>query len=438
MRIVPTPRLIRFLIYGAPLWLVAVVIPPGFVLGAAYLLVLVCLCARELRGLPQSRALQVRRDFPPRFSLHAVQEISLTIHNGSDTWIRIRLRDELPAALAPITPSLEGTLGPQQTTQLRYQVRSLRRGLHVFGHVVMRLEHQFGLLQRQIHFPVRDEIKIYPQFVHIQDYALLAKIDQRDEVVRRPRRIRGSGMDFESLRPYIPGEDVRKVDWKASARRGTLISRNLQVERGQQLAVLIDAGRLMTESIGLFSRFEYALNAAVMLSYVAQKRGDSIAVATFSNRIESFLPPTRGQSIVPRVLESLYRVEPRPLESDYWQVLAEMMARLKRRSLVIMLTDVLDAAGSSGLMMNLVRAATKHLVLCVVIETPRLAETAEAVPRDLEQTYLKAAASQVQLQRHLALEHMRSKGILVLETGPEHFSIQLVRRYLEIRQGDLQ
>lgn len=272
----------------------------------------------------------------------------------------------------------------------------------------------------------------------LHDYALLARIDQRHDVVRRPQRIQGYGTDFESLRPYVTGEDLRAVDWKASARRGTLMSRHFQVEKGQQVAVLVDAGRLMTERIGKFTRFEYALNATILVSYVAQKRGDSIAVATFSNRIESFLPPTRGPSIVPRVLNSLYRVEPRAVESDYWHVVAAMMARLQRRSLVMVLTSVLDPAASTGLQTNLVRAAAKHLVLCVVLTEPYLAEMADRLPQDVSQAYTKAAASQMLLHRHLALEHMRSKGILVLETDPGHFSIQLVRRYLDIRQGDLQ
>jgi uncharacterized protein (DUF58 family) len=126
------------------------------------------------------------------------------------------------------------------------------------------------------------------------------------------------------------------------------------------------------------------------------------------------------------------------LESDYWQIVATMLGRLKRRSLVVMLTDVLDVAGSAGLMHNLVRAMAKHLVLCVVLDEPRLAQMAEALPHDVAGTYTKAAAVQVQMQRQLALEHMRSQGILVLATDPAHFSVHLVRRYLEIRQGDLQ
>jgi uncharacterized protein (DUF58 family) len=228
------------------------------------------------------------------------------------------------------------------------------------------------------------------------------------------------------------------VDWKISAKRGYLVTRNLQTERGQQISVMIDGGRLMALKIGDFSRFEYALNATVMLSYVAQKRGDAIAVSTFSDRIESFVPPTRGASIMPQVMESLCTVQVRQVESDYWQVVAQVMDRLKRRSLLIMITDILDAAGSTGLITNLTRAASRNLVLCVVLAEPRIAEIAESDPSDVREAYMKAGASYLKLQRQIALEKMRNRGILTLEVSPSRLTIQLIRRYLEIRKANLQ
>jgi uncharacterized protein (DUF58 family) len=194
----------------------------------------------------------------------------------------------------------------------------------------------------------------------------------------------------------------------------------------------------MAETIGKYSKLEHALNATIMLSYFTQKRGDAIAVASFSNKIESILPSVRGPSLVARVLESVYAIQARPVESDYWQVIAEVMTLLRRRSLLILLTDVLDTSASAGLINNLSRAAEKHLVLCVVLTEPRIREIAGLIPASIEQTYQKAAACDLIRRRTLALERMRSRGILVLETDPEHLSIHLIQRYLEIRQADLQ
>jgi uncharacterized protein (DUF58 family) len=281
-------------------------------------------------------------------------------------------------------------------------------------------------------------IKVYPNFRGADQYHLLAQIAQREEVVRRPRPFRAAGTDFESLRPYIAGEDPRSIDWKATARRGALISRSRQVERGQQLAVLLDTGRMMAETIDGHAKLEHALNATVMLSYVVQKRGDALAVASFSNRIESFLPTMRGPSLLPRVLDSLYAVQVRPVESDYWQAVAQVMRLLNRRSLVILLTDVLDASASAGLINNLARAAEKHLVLCVVLSEPAIGEIARSIPATVADAYRKAAACDQLRRRKLALESMRSRGILVLETDPAHLSTHLIKRYLEIRQANLQ
>jgi uncharacterized protein (DUF58 family) len=313
-----------------------------------------------------------------------------------------------------------------------------KRGAFDFGAVVVRASGAAGLLQKQISLPVPDNVKVYPNFKKVARYELLAKIDEREELVRKPRYLRAAGTDFESLRPYILGEDPRSIDWKATARRGAPIAKNRQIEKGQQVAVLLDAGRLMAGTIGKYAKLEHAMNAAVMLSYVAEKRGDALAVASFSNQIESFLPTSRGPSLVPRVLESLYPVQVRPVESDYWQVIAEAMHLLRRRSLVILLTDVLDASASNGLINNLARAAARHLVLCVVLSEPKIRAIADQIPQTVAQTYQMAAAADVRRRRRLALEQMRARGIFVLDTDPDHLSIHLVKRYLEIRQADLQ
>jgi uncharacterized protein (DUF58 family) len=294
------------------------------------------------------------------------------------------------------------------------------------------------LVEKELRLFAPADFRVFPRFATADEYRLLARIHHQDEAMRRPRRVHGHGTDFESLLTYSPGEDLRTVDWKISAKRGFLVARNLQTERGQQISVMIDGGRRMAEQIGEYSRFEYALNAAVMLSNVAQRRGDTVAVSTFSDRVESFMPPTRGAAVMRTVLESLSTVEVRQVETDYWQVVGQVMDRLKRRSLLVMMTDVLDTSGSSGLIINLARAASRHLVMCVVLNEPRIAKIAESEPETLQDAYVKAAASHTKLQRHLALETMRSRGIMVLETSPNQLTIQLIRRYLEVRRANLQ
>jgi uncharacterized protein (DUF58 family) len=382
--------------------------------------------------------LSAQRRLPARFAFDVEQLVTLVLTNRSKQAVQLVAHDELPETVSSSDELPAVALPADGSAELRYTLRPLRRGAYEFGSVVLRLRGSSGLLAKQIALRVADTMKVYPNFRGADRYHLLARIDQRDEIVRRPRPFRAAGSDFESLRPYIPGEDPRNIDWKATARRATPISRNKQVERGQQLAILLDAGRLMAETIGAYSKLEHALNAAVMLSYVVQKRGDALTVASFSNKIESFLPSLRGPALMPRVLESLYAVQVQPVESDYWQAIAQTMTLLRRRSLVILLTDVLDASASAGLINNLSRAAQKHLVLCVVLSEPTIGDVARTIPRNIEETYRKAAACDHLRRRKLALEGMRARGIQVLEADPAHLSVHLVRRYLEIRQADLQ
>jgi uncharacterized protein (DUF58 family) len=434
---VPTIRFVRLIALGSPLWLLSFAFPAGWVAGAAYLLILAVVSVVDYRSMPGAGDFEFVRDFD-RFSLGASTDVRASIRNHSKNFLQLSIRDELPAALQQFTAIPELHLPAGSECEFGYQIRALRRGRYQLEHLAVRAHRPGGLIEKQFEIKSPADIRVYPRFTTSADLQLLARLSRQDDDVRRPRRTHGRGTDFESLSSYYPGDDPRMIDWKVSAKRGYLITRNLQTERGQQISIMIDAGRLMALKIGEYSRLEHALNAVVMLSYVAQKRGDAIAVSTFSDRVESFVPPTRGTLIMPRVLDSLSTVEVRQVESDYWQVVAQMMDKLKRRSLLIMMTDILDAAGSSGLLLNLTRAVSRHLVLCVVLTEPAIAGIAESTPQTIDETYLKAAAATVKLQRQLALEKMRNRGILTLEASPDTLTVQLIRRYLEIRKANLQ
>ena len=434
---VPTLRLVVLTALGAPLWLLWLAVPTGWVAGIGYLVVLAALLRRDYGSLPVEGDFEVERHFG-RLSIGTTGEVRLVLTNRSDQTLQVTVREELPPALEQTTPRSTLEIRPDSSGECSYKIRPHRRGRFELTDLVVRVGRPRARIHKQLRLPAPAILRVYPRFATADEYRLLARINQRDEAARRTRQVRGRGTEFESLSKYNRGDDPRTVDWKASAKRGYLVSRNLQTERGQQISMMIDGGRLMAQRIGDYSRFEHALNAAVMLSHVAQKRGDTVAVATFSDRIESFTPATRGTAIVRTVMDSLSTVQVRQVESDYWHVVGQVMAKLKRRSLLIMMTDILDANASSGLIDNMARAAARHLVLCVVLTEARVEHRARSMPETVSDTFLKAAASHLWLQRHLALEQMRNRGILVLETPPEDLTVGLIRRYLEIRKADLQ
>jgi uncharacterized protein (DUF58 family) len=433
----PTPRLAMLAAVSAPLWLVAAAFPPAFPLVAACVAALAAAALVSLLRTPGRRSLSIQREMPSRFSLGGTQEVSLALTNNSSRRIRVELRDDIPDSLEALSQVPPMLLEPFANATARYSVRSRQRGALRFRHVSCRVSQGLALTQRQYNLKVESSGKVYPRFLGIDEYTLLAMRDLREESARPLRSPRGQGSELESLRRYAVGDDFRRIDWKISAKRGTLIARNLLVERGQQLTILLDAGRFMCEQLGGRPRFEHAVDAAVMLASVAQKRGDYVSLACFSNRIESYLPSLRGQRVLPAVLEALADVQPRNVESDYWHVFARVLSRLRKRSLVVLMGDVLDRAGSSGMVNNLMRSARKHLVLTVVLVDEAIQAAVDLEATDVHVSYQKAAASHVLLERAMALDDMRARGILVLETSPQRLSIQLIRKYLEIRKSNV-
>ena len=434
---VPSTRFIILVGAAAPLWVLAALWHALLPVPAAVLVVLLVVGGSNYLRTCGRRSVEVRRTIPPRFSLGDEQEVELAVTLRGRRAAMVGLRDHVPANLAVTSPAREVAVAPGGEATTSYRVRATSRGTAAFPAVTLRVRSGLGLVQRQFTVPLASEGRVYPSFLAVHRYDLLALADRREEATRIPRTARGHGSDFEGLRPYSPGDDLRRIDWKTTAKRGSLVSRTFRVDRGQQLTILLDAGRFMAERLEEQTRFEHAVNAAVSLSATAQTRGDSVSLACFSNRIEGFLPAVKGRSTVQRVLDTLWNVEARNVESDYWHVFSQVVSRLNKRCLIVLLCDVLDRASSAGLINSLARSARKHLVLAVVLVDGAVAAAADAVPASTEDWYRKAAASHVVLERILALNEMRAHGILVLETTPRRLTPDLVSRYLAIRKTNV-
>lgn len=433
-----TPGLI-WLVIGGLCWLpVTVLGESALIFGAVFWVGWLTFLFMKAKQIPKKASIHIKRRTPARFLSGRSATIHLSIENHSSLPVLIHLHDEVPDRFELDKEFAPIQIGAHQTITVSYEIRPSQRGMQSFGKCVARLAAPGAWIWREFQWDIEETVKVYPDFKLIPEERLTAKMLIKDWHVKRPRKKRGEGHEFENLRPYVTGDDTRHVDWKASARRQKLIVRQLQVERGQQIAIMLDCGRLMSESISGSTRLDHSMNAALMLGQVASKRGDNMSLVCFSNQIHAYMPSSKGRGVLHRMMETLYHVEASPVESDYWQVTAEAMHLLKRRSLIVFFTDVLDLSGSVGLANNLARAASRHLVLCVVMSEPGILKAARQMPNTQHEVYEKAAASQLLIKRHLALEKMRSKGILVLETTPEALTVNLIRRYIEIRMSNLQ
>jgi uncharacterized protein (DUF58 family) len=290
-----------------------------------------------------------------------------------------------------------------------------------------------GLLWRQFKISLPAEIKVFPNLVNLRKYELLIRrASSSQQGVARLRRI-GQGSEFESLRHYVAGDEPSKIEWKASAKRGGLIVKNFQPERQQSVLVAIDVGRATAGQFGSLTRVDYLVNAALMLAYAALRQNDWFSMVAFSDRIESYLPPVNGVKNIDVVAQSLFALEPRLVESDYGRACRFMGLKNRKRSLVCMMTDVVDREASGVIVAYMTRFAKYHLPLAVTLSNPEVQALAHEPLGQCQDIYCKAAALDVLAARQEALVEMRHRGISVLDVAPEQLTPELINRYTLIK-----
>jgi uncharacterized protein (DUF58 family) len=250
----------------------------------------------------------------------------------------------------------------------------------------------------------------------------------------RALRQRGQGTAFSNLREYTVGDDPRHIDWKASARRNRLISRQYSIEQGQNIVIAIDAGRLMAQIAGDRPRLEYALASALTLADVALSAGDRVGLLLFNERVQNYIPPGRGGTTLTQIRHALTGITATLAEPDYAAAFRTLAERQRRRSLIILFTDVIDVRSSRAILANTTRAALRHLPLVVALRNEQL--TAASIPqidgKDLT-TYQSVAAEELLSARDEVLQNMRQAGASVIDTPPAAMTAALINRYLDIK-----
>ena len=379
------------------------------------------------------KQLVVRRLLPERLSLGAVNQAGWEIRNLSRWPISFELTEDVPDLIERETQSVSSTIVPRSTAEVRYNVTPTRRGLYEFGDIFIRWRTLWGLVIRQRRIRVSDSVKVYPNVANLARYELASRRHRTTEIGLTPTPIRGQGSVFESLREYVPGDDPNDVAWKATARHNRLITRNYETERSQNVLVMLDCGRLMLPKVDQLTRLDCAINASLLLSYATMKQGDYIGMVAFSDRIESYVPPVKGRAALMRMNEALYRLEARPREPDYEQVCKFLGLRHRKRSLIVVLTDVIDRQASSMLLAYMSRFARYHLPLCVTLRNLEVERLATAEPEDTDDLFTKTMALRLLGHRSAALAQMRRTGVDVLDVDPRQLTPQLLHRYLLLK-----
>lgn len=436
----PSRRTALLFAFAAPVWFFSAN-RGGFVVAVAVTILLVAMVIADALAIPGRSHVRVDRESPETLGLGQTSDVRTGIRSDWSRPIVVDVYDALAPAVIhtgphpAASPWRIGTIHvpARGSVELRYPVRGTVRGIHALGPLALRVRGPLGLAQRTLHYEATGDLAVVPSIAGVRRFRLLALQHRLREAGIRSIRRRGEGSSFANLRDYVEGDDPRHVDWKATARRGKLISREYSVEQGQTIMIVMDAGRMMTQLSEGMPRFEHALAAATVLADVATRAGDHVGFLAFNDEVRAFLPPARGSFALARIRDAMVPLQATLAEPDYASAFRVLADRVRKRSLIVLFTDVVDPRASRALIAHTSRAASRHLPLVVALQNEAL--VAAALPNTARQNalYESAAAEELLLEREDALARMRRAGASVLDVPPHAMTAAVINRYLAIK-----
>ena len=408
-----------------------------FVVAYDILLVIAAIVDHFLsRNLPDG--FTIRREFERRFAIGDPSKVSLHVVNDTTHSLRLRIKDEYPAEMKLDEPrEAEFTIEPRSTAQFYYHLTPPRRGSYQFGKTAVRFLSKLGLVWCQTDLAEPQSVKVYPNMRRAREIELKALGAQSFLAVQRRAVRRGEGREFESMRDYVRGDELRHISWTATARRSKLTTRQYQIERDQTVVIAIDAGRLMTGRIEDETKFDTAVHASLALMSACAKAGDNCGLAVFGRRVRKFLPPKRGVGHIDAVLESLYDLEPEMIEPSYARAFQFISSNLKKRAFVVILTDLVDKDSSRDLINSLKLLRPRHLPLVVTVGDRDLNAVVSAPPDNVREMFRQSASEEIIHQREAALKLVESLGGLALDVTTQTLGPRLLETYLRVKERGL-
>ncbi|HET7770034.1 MAG TPA: DUF58 domain-containing protein [Chloroflexota bacterium] len=407
--------------------------------------------ARDLTSIELTRSLD------DKLSLGEWNPVTLTLRSqiGRRLWAVVRdVPDpDFESDNADITSTGQAVDIPaRETAEVIYRVRPRHRGNYAFGRLHVRAPGPLGLMARQRAVPGSElRVRVYPSLRGLRRYELMVRRGLAQEAGLKAIRVPGASTEFERLREYVPDDEYRRINWKATARRGKPIVNQFEAERSQNVVLMLDAGRLMGARAALpteeeagqlvegevapgLAKIDYVVNAALLLAYVAGLRGDRVSLLAYADEVRAFLPPTRGRRAFLRVVDALYALQPEAVEPDHALAFQFLASRNLRRSLVVLFTDLADKESSATLVANLMRAGRHHLVVCVTLADPTVSRPGVLPAENVQSLYEKMVSQRLVNERAAVLAALAHRGVHTLDTDADKLSPGLIDAYLELKQ----
>lgn len=397
----------------------------------------------DLRHLPRPSQLVIKRAWTSPLAIAAHEQVVITIENQSGESIEGTLIDEIPGPLRRIPPVLHAEAGAGKTALVSYDVQPRERGDIRAGRLFFRYQSPFGLAERWAVAELTQKVRVLPALGQAQKFALFLIRSKQIEMEKRRQRHRGRGRDFEGLREYRQGDELRDISWSATARRNQLMTRSFQTERSQTVWLVIDTGRLLRARVRdtgrdfFSSKLDYAVDAALSLAYVATQSGDRAGMLAYGRGVQQMIGPARGPQHLRVLLESLAQVRAESAEADHARAVRALLKAQNRRALIVWLTDFPETAVTPDVVEYAMHLTSRHVVVLAALGQPDLASVARAVPQNEDEMFRNAAALEIVERRELLLRSLRERGVFTLDIDAPGAAASLVNQYLEIKDRNV-
>jgi len=425
-------------------------VKPLFTVGRIMLLLLAVAVVADIALLWSRRGINAFRTLSPRFSNGDDNPVSIRLESNYPFAVHAEVIDEVPVVFQRRDILFKVPVRRRGEATVTYNLCPTERGIYGFGHVRVFVSTRMGLAQRRFTCCEQQDVKVYPSYLMLRQYELLAMSNNLTEMgIKRIRRI-GHNTDFEQIKDYVVGDDYRTINWRATARRHQLMVNVYQEERSQQVFSVIDKGRMMQQAFAVhdgnrMTLLDYAINAALVLSYVAVNKQDKAGLVTFSDHFETFIPASRKSGQMQTLQEALYAEHTQFGETDYSALLAGLSRHVTHRALLILFTSFTSMAALRRQLQYLRQLASRHRLLVVFFEDEELASltshpatTPGGSPSGTskpttEQVYQHVIAEKFAYEQRLIVQTLRQYGIQSLLTTPQNLSIDVINKYLEIK-----
>lgn len=379
------------------------------------------------------KAPQAKRIMAERFSNGDENKITIQVVNNKPYETIIQMIDEIPVQFQKRDWFVSRRFKARQQKDIVYSLRPVERGEYYFGDLLLYVKTLVGLLSRRYRIEAETTVGVYPSFMQLRKYELLSQTTiQPEKGSKRMRKI-GQSMEFEQIKEYVRGDDLRTLNWKATARKGSLMVNNYSDEKSQQVYCIIDKGRLMKMPFNKLGLLDYAINSTLVLSSVCLQKQDKVGLITFSNKMGNVLAADRKPIQKASILQLLYNQETTFQESDYEMLYLQLRNRIKQRSLLVLFTNFESLSGLKRQLPYLRSIAKHHLLMVVFFENTELSELAAKKAATIEEVYIKTIAEKFAYEKRLIVKELMKHGILAVLTPPEKLTINAINKYLELK-----